>query len=96
MFVSIFGIRYSAPASIPRWARRIRRARPRRLLMSRQAISHAMPREQIVQQIASGYGNPGTVPIPWSSPEYDHQLLKPIEYDLDLSRKYMEQAGYTY
>ena len=62
----------------------------------RQAISHAMPREQIVQQIASGYGNPGTVPIPWSSPEYDHQLLKPIEYDLDLSRKYMEQAGYTY
>lgn len=62
----------------------------------RQAISHAMPREQIVQQIASGYGNPGTVPIPWSSPEYDHQLLKPIEYDLDLSRKYIEQAGYTY
>jgi len=62
----------------------------------RQAISHAMPRDQIVKEIAGGYGEPGTVPMAWTAPEYDHDLLKPIAYDLDLARKYMEKAGYTY
>jgi ABC-type transport system substrate-binding protein len=62
----------------------------------RQAISHAMPRDQIVKEIAGGYGNAGTVPMAWSAPEYDHDLLKPIAYDLDLACKYMEKAGYTY
>ncbi len=42
----------------------------------RQAISHAMPRDEIVKGIAGGYGAPGTVPIAWSSPEYDHDLLQ--------------------
>ncbi len=62
----------------------------------RQAISHAMPRDQIVKEIAGGYGHPGTVPMAWSAPEYDHDLLKPIAYDLDLARSFMEKAGYTY
>ena len=30
----------------------------------RKAISHAMPREQIVNEIAGGFGHQGTVPIP--------------------------------
>jgi len=51
---------------------------------------------KIVKEIAGGYGNPGTVPMAWSAPEYDHDLLKPIAYDLDLARKYMEKAGYVY
>ena len=55
-----------------------------------------MPREQIVKEIAGGYGAPGTVPMAWSAPEYDHDLLKPIAYDLDLARKCMEKAGYVY
>jgi len=62
----------------------------------RKAISHAMPREQIVQEIANGYGKPGTVPMPFSAPEYDHEVLKPIAYDLDLARDYMRRAGYVY
>lgn len=62
----------------------------------RQAISHAMPRDQIVKEITGGYGAPGTVPMAWSAPEYDHEMLKPIAYDLDLARQYMEKAGYTY
>ena len=62
----------------------------------RQAISHAIPREQIVKEIAGGYGEPGTVPMPFTAPEYDHDLLKPIAYDLDLARQYMEKAGYKY
>lgn len=62
----------------------------------RQAISHAMPRDQIVKEIAGGYGEPGTVPMAWSAPQYDHELLKPIAYDLDLARQYMTKAGYVY
>jgi ABC-type transport system substrate-binding protein len=62
----------------------------------RKAISHAIPREQIVKEIAGGYGEPGTVPMPWSAPEYDHETLKPIAYDLDLAREYMQKAGYTF
>ena len=56
----------------------------------------SMPRDQIVKEIAGGYGAAGTVPMAWSAPEYDHDLLKPIAYDLDLARKYMEKAGYVY
>jgi len=62
----------------------------------RQAISHAMPRDQIVKQIAGGFGEPGTVPMAWSSPLYDHDLLKPIAYDLDVAKQWMTKAGYTY
>ncbi len=62
----------------------------------RKAISHAMPREQIVREIAAGFGKPGTVPMPFTSLEYDHEQLKPIAYDLDLAKQYMEKAGYKY
>ena len=61
----------------------------------RKAFSLAIPREQIVKEIASGLGHPGTVPIPWSAPEYDHELLQPIPYDLDQARAYLVKAGYT-
>ena len=62
----------------------------------RQAISFAMPREQMVKEIVAGAGQPGTVPIPFSAPEYDHNMLKPIPYDLELAKKSMEKAGYKY
>jgi ABC-type transport system substrate-binding protein len=62
----------------------------------RKAFSYAMPREQIVKEIAAGYGVPGTVAMPYTAPEYDHELLKPIAYDLDLAKQYMEKAGYKY
>ena len=62
----------------------------------RKAFSLATPREQIVKEIASGLGHPGTVPIPWSAPEYDHAALPPIPYDLDQARGYMVKAGYSY
>ena len=62
----------------------------------RLAFSHAMPREQIVKEIAAGYGEPGTVPMPYTAPEYNHDALKPIAYDMDLAREYMTKAGYTY
>jgi ABC-type transport system substrate-binding protein len=60
----------------------------------RKAISFATPRDDIIKQMAGGYGHPGTVPIPWSSAEYDHEMLKPIPFDMDLARQYMAKAGY--
>ena len=62
----------------------------------RQAISHARPRDHIVKKIAGDDGAAGTVPMAWSAPEYDHELLKPIAYDLDLAREYMKESGCTY
>jgi ABC-type transport system substrate-binding protein len=62
----------------------------------RKAISFATPRGQIVQEIAAGLGQPGTVAMPWSAPEYDHDLLKPIPFDMDQARAWMTKAGYSY
>ncbi|RWR08274.1 ABC transporter substrate-binding protein [Paenirhodobacter populi] len=62
----------------------------------RQAISHAIPREQIIKNLIAGYGKPGTVPMPVTAEEYDHDYLKPIPYDLDLAKSLMEKAGYKY
>ena len=47
-----------------------------------------MPREQIVKEIAGGYGNPGTVPMAWSAARNTTMIsLKPIAYDLDLAKQ---------
>ena len=62
----------------------------------RKAISLAQPREQIVKEIVNGYGQTGTVPIPFSAAEYDHDMLQPIPYDLEKAKEYMEKAGYKY
>jgi ABC-type transport system substrate-binding protein len=62
----------------------------------RKAISQAMPREQIVKEIADGYGRPGTVPMPCSTPEYDGDTLKPVAHNLALAKSYMEKAGHKY
>jgi ABC-type transport system substrate-binding protein len=62
----------------------------------RNAISYAMPRDQIVQEIAAGLGHAGTVAMPWSAPEYDHDLLKPIPFDMDQARGWIVKAGYSY
>lgn len=61
----------------------------------RKAFSLATPRDQIVKEIANGLGHPGTVPIPWTAPEYDHEMLKPIPYDLSEARAFMAKAGYS-
>lgn len=49
-----------------------------------------------MKEIAGGYGKEGTVPIPFSAPEYDHDLLRPIAYDLETSRDHLRRAGYEY
>jgi ABC-type transport system substrate-binding protein len=44
----------------------------------------------------AGAGVSGTAPIPYSSPLYDREILKPIPYNVELAKKFMEKAGYKY
>ncbi len=60
----------------------------------RQAISHIIPRQTIVDTIMEGLGAPaGTI-----TPEgcvCHHEGIKPDIYDVELAKKYMEMAGYS-
>ncbi|MEM3697272.1 MAG: ABC transporter substrate-binding protein [Candidatus Bathyarchaeia archaeon] len=62
----------------------------------RKALSYAIPRQAIIQEVLNKFGVPGTVPIPYTSIEYNHTLLQPIEYNLTKAKEYMEMAGYRY
>lgn len=57
----------------------------------RKAISHAIPRNYIVDEIQR-FGDPGISPIPDSCIGFD-KSLKPYAYDLDLAIDYMEKTG---
>lgn len=59
----------------------------------RKAISHATPRQNITSDILLGLGEEGITPIPRGSIGFDETLL-PYEYNLDLSKSYMELAGF--
>jgi ABC-type transport system substrate-binding protein len=60
----------------------------------RRAISHAIPREDIIQKILIGLGAPGVTPYPCSLLGFD-DYLEHYAYDLDLARSYVEMAGYA-
>ena len=59
----------------------------------RQAISHAVPRDIIVDEILNGLGAAATTPVPDSVVGYDDSL-DPYAYDLDLARSLMVDAGF--
>lgn len=59
----------------------------------RKAISHAIPREVIVDQIYEGLAYPGVTSMPKGCIGFD-RTLEPYAYDLDLAIEYMEDAGF--
>jgi ABC-type transport system substrate-binding protein len=59
----------------------------------RKAISHACPRQIIVEEIMNGLAAPATTPVPDAIVGYD-DTLEPYAYDLDLAIDYMEDAGF--
>jgi ABC-type transport system substrate-binding protein len=62
----------------------------------RKALSLAIPREAIINEVLNHYGEPGTVPLPYTSIEYNRTIAQPIEYNLTKAKEYMEMAGYRY
>ncbi len=68
----------------------------------RQAISYAIPRDKIIEQILKGYGNPGiTTPVVGNYrtgsavTEGFNTDLKPYSYNVTKSRELLTAAGYT-
>ena len=57
----------------------------------RKAISHAIPREDIIANILMGLGVPGGPP--YSTYRWDYYPF--YSYNLDLARSYVEMAGYV-
>ncbi len=60
----------------------------------RKAISHAVPRDIIVDQILEGLGAPGVTACPNVAVSFD-ESLDPYAYDIDLALDYMELAGFN-
>ncbi|MCK5046024.1 MAG: hypothetical protein KAS22_05555, partial [Candidatus Heimdallarchaeota archaeon] len=60
----------------------------------RQAISHLIPRETIVEEILNGLGSPGITAYPQVI-GFDDTLL-PYEYSIDVAKQKMELAGFVY
>ncbi|MCK5184457.1 MAG: hypothetical protein KAQ95_09135, partial [Candidatus Heimdallarchaeota archaeon] len=60
----------------------------------RQAISHLIPRETIVEEILNGLGSPGITAYPQVI-GFDDTLL-PYEYSIDVAKQKLEKAGYEY
>ncbi|MCX8151340.1 MAG: ABC transporter substrate-binding protein [Candidatus Bathyarchaeota archaeon] len=60
----------------------------------RQAISHLIPRQQIIDTILNGYGALGvTTPITTLTAGYD-STLEPYEYNVELAKSLLAAAGY--
>jgi len=60
----------------------------------RQALSHLIPRQDIIDTILAGYGQPGvTTAITTVTEGYDSSL-QPYSYDLQLAKSLLAAAGY--
>ena len=60
----------------------------------RQALSHLIPRQDIIDTILAGYGSPGvTTAITTVTEGYDSSL-QPYSYDLQLAKSLLAAAGY--
>ncbi|MFX0060789.1 MAG: ABC transporter substrate-binding protein [Candidatus Hermodarchaeota archaeon] len=59
----------------------------------RLAISHMIPRQDIVEYLLHGFGQANFIPFSLQSPYYPKDL-DPIEYNIFKSFNYMEAAGY--
>lgn len=60
----------------------------------RQAISHAVPRETLVEKIFYGTAIPGVTPMPEGCIGFDSSL-EPFTYDIYLAIQLIEEAGFT-
>lgn len=78
----VFGTGELTPVGTPAAAKAIRKA-----------ISHAIPRDVIVNQIYEGLAYPGVIPMPDGCIGFD-ESLEPYAYDLDLAVEMMEDAGF--
>ncbi|MCA0921417.1 ABC transporter substrate-binding protein [Pseudooceanicola nanhaiensis] len=61
----------------------------------RKAIAHALDRDTIVEVATEGRGTPNASPVPPMSSFYGEVEQQGPEYDPELAKKYLEEAGYN-
>jgi peptide/nickel transport system substrate-binding protein len=59
----------------------------------RQAINYGIDRKRFVDTVLAGVGEPTSIPWPKHSPAYDPELANSYAFDLDRSRRLLEEAG---
>ncbi|WP_342365043.1 glutathione ABC transporter substrate-binding protein [Jeotgalibacillus proteolyticus] len=59
----------------------------------RQAISHAIDKQAIIEGIYDGYGTPAVGPIPPGVFGFDDSV-EPLDYNMDEAKALLEEAGY--
>jgi peptide/nickel transport system substrate-binding protein len=59
----------------------------------REAITHAIPYEDILENVAFGYGEIFYGPFTPSFPEYNADLSQPREFDLELAQQLIDESG---
>lgn len=59
----------------------------------REAITHAIPYQEILDNVGYGYGEIFYGPFSPAFPEYNAALSEPREFDLDLARELIEQSS---
>ena len=62
-------------------------------LKVRKAISHAIPRQSIIDNLFLGSATPAATPVSEANPDFDSSLT-PYAYDLELAKEYLELVGY--
>lgn len=60
----------------------------------RQAMAHAIDRDQIIAVISEGQGRANPSPVPPVSSYFSDELWKKLPYDLDKAKALLEEAGY--
>jgi len=60
----------------------------------RQAFDYAVPRQLIIDNLLSGFGDPGATPMLPTQPYYNASIT-PRNYDLSKARELLQKAGYT-
>jgi ABC-type transport system substrate-binding protein len=58
------------------------------------AFDYAIPRQLIIDNLLSGFGEPGATPMLPTQPFYNDAIV-PREYDLAKAREYLAKAGYS-
>ena len=60
----------------------------------RKALSHAIPRQAIIDDLFTGSAYPAATAVPPSNFDFNSNL-DPHDYDLELAKDYLEMAGYN-
>ncbi|MCE7744772.1 MAG: hypothetical protein GPJ52_06520 [Candidatus Heimdallarchaeota archaeon] len=61
----------------------------------RKAISHIVPRDEIIEEAIYGLGRPGVTPYPFAAFGFNASL-EPYEFSVELAKQHMLLAGFTY